>query len=374
MIASSAAEHLAVVSDRNQAEARLIEQSCVFAASHLMDVCKYLSGQAQLALVEHQALPADTTTTDDFNEVKGQFQAKRALEIAAAGQHNVMLSGPPGAGKSMLASRITSILPSLTNNEALECAVIRSLLKQQPDLQCWNKPPLRAPHHSSSAVALVGGGSQPTPGEISQAHNGVLFLDEITEFSRHTLEQLREPLENGEINIARANLTVTFPARFMLIAAHNPCPCGYHGDGSGRCTCTTSSLSRYQQKLSGPLLDRIDMHINVRAVSLAQLQGTIGQSNEADCSKTIRSRVLDARSRQWRRQDCLNSQLLPDQLESLIKLDKATAGYLLQAAEKLRLTARSYYRIKRLALTIADLEGVDEVAQRHIAEALSFRR
>ena len=250
--------------------------------------------------------------------------------------------------------------------------LIRSVAQQSIDQTHWYEPPVRAPHHSRSAVALVGGGSHPQPGEVSLAHNGVLFLDEFTEFSRHAVEQLREPIESGEINIARARQKVTFPARFLLVAACNPCACGYFGDD--RCSCSGASLARYQGKLSGPLLDRIDMYIKVSAVSLAELnQVDVGRDATA-CSSAIRTRVTAARERQLARQNCLNSQLAATQLDAIMCLSRTDADFLLNACERLRLSARGYYRVKRLALTIADLQNQGQVKQTHLAEALSLRK
>ncbi|SDK70674.1 magnesium chelatase family protein [Methylophilus rhizosphaerae] len=349
-------------------EASLVEGSVVYAADSLLAVCAHLSGK--------QALPQQTTLwhnapapLPDYQEVKGQLHAKRALELAAAGQHSLLMSGPPGTGKSMLAHRFISILPDMTTQEALESAAILSLNGQFPAAS-WKQRPLRAPHHTSSAVALVGGGSVPRPGEISLAHHGVLFLDELPEFDRKVLEVLREPLESGNITISRAARQATFPAQFQLLAAMNPCPCGYYGHYQQRCRCTPDQVARYKNKLSGPLLDRIDMNIDVPALKPEELS----QRQAGESSAAIRERVVQARERQMQRQGKPNAALGPLEIEIHCPLTEKSSHLLQAAMQKFALSARSYHRILKLARTIADLAGSPAISDAHIAEALQYRR
>jgi magnesium chelatase family protein len=306
----------------------------------------------------------------DLADVKGQNRAKRALEIAAAGGHSLLFIGPPGTGKSMLASRLPGILPCLTVNEALETAAVQSVAQGQFEIDKWMQRPFRSPHHSASAVALVGGGSYPRPGEISLAHNGILFLDELTEFSRSALEQLREPLETGKIDIARANQSVQYPARFQLVTACNPCPCGYLGDGTDRCLCSANKVEQYRAKLSGPMLDRIDMHVHLPRISVAELRKP---STTVESSLIVRQRVKTVRQCQLARQSELNSELSGLAIEQQCCLDDELHQFLDTACEKLHLSARAYHRILRLARTIADIDGVHNINQSHIAEAIGYR-
>lgn len=364
----SGAQMAAILPQDSAYEASLVEHATIYAADSLLAVCAHLSGK--------QALPqqppadwADIPATTDYSEVKGQRRAKRALEIAAAGQHSLLMSGPPGTGKSMLAQRFGSILPTLTTREALESAAILSLNGQYPT-QLWKQRPFRAPHHTASAVALVGGGSVPRPGEISLAHHGVLFLDELPEFDRKVLEVLREPLESGQITISRAARQATFPAQFQLIAAMNPCPCGFYGHFNQRCQCTPVQILRYKAKLSGPLLDRIDMHIEVPALKPEELS----QQQPAESSVAIQQRVISARQLQQQRQGKPNAALGPLELERHCPLSEA-ASHLLQAAmHKFSLSARAYHRIIKVARTLADLEAVPLLHETHVAEAVQYRR
>ncbi|MBX2847895.1 MAG: YifB family Mg chelatase-like AAA ATPase [Acidiferrobacterales bacterium] len=357
-----------IVPSENATEAALAEQTVSLQAKHLLNVCQYLAGQSELAAANSKGKVVRHYGYPDIKDVKGQQQAKRALEIAASGNHSVLFIGPPGTGKSMLASRLPGILPELSNHQALETAAIQSVTNGQFDLSLWRQRPFRSPHHSASAVALVGGGSNPKPGEISLAHNGILFLDEFTEFARSALEQLREPLESGVINIARANQSVQYPASFLLIAACNPCPCGYLGED--RCSCSASKIENYRAKLSGPMLDRIDLHVHLPRVASSDLQR---KDPNVESSRVIMKRVKQVRDLQMDRQELLNSELVGNQLEHYCQLDPQTAKFLENASEQLQLSARAYHRILRLARTIADMENRANLQQKHIAEAIGFR-
>jgi magnesium chelatase family protein len=360
-----------VVPTGNAVEASLAENTLAWQAEHLLTVCQHLAGRGDMPLCQASGgVVGKQTDYLDLADVKGQNRAKRALEIAAAGGHSLLFIGPPGTGKSMLASRLPGILPCLTVNEALETAAVQSVAQGQFEIDKWMQRPFRSPHHSASAVALVGGGSYPRPGEISLAHNGILFLDELTEFSRSALEQLREPLETGKIDIARANQSVQYPARFQLVTACNPCPCGYLGDGTDRCLCSANKVEQYRAKLSGPMLDRIDMHVHLPRISVAELRKP---STTVESSLIVRQRVKTVRQCQLARQSELNSELSGLAIEQQCCLDDELHQFLDTACEKLHLSARAYHRILRLARTIADIDGVHNINQSHIAEAIGYR-
>ncbi len=356
----------------NAPEAALAGEVEVIPAGHLLEVCAHLNGQRRLEF-QPQAPPSSTwEELPDFADVHGHYHAKRALEIAAAGRHNLLMLGPPGTGKSMLASRLPGILPPLSDEEALESAAVASVSDVAFDPRRWRQPPFRSPHHTASAPAMVGGGSNPRPGEISLAHNGVLFLDELPEFDRRVLEVLREPLETGIITISRAARQADFPARFQLIAAMNPCPCGYLGDASGRCHCTFEQVQRYRSRISGPLLDRIDMHIEVPRVSHEVLRE--GRPGGEETSAAVRERVVRARQRAVERSGHANAQLTPQQIKRFCALDEKAQRLLEQAVDRLGLSHRAYHRILKLARTIADLAGSEHIQTPHLSEAVSYRK
>jgi magnesium chelatase family protein len=349
-------------------EAALVKNAAVHPANSLLEVCAHLAGQVPLPLFEGQPQSIEAAYPD-LAEVKGQALPKRALEIAAAGKHSLLMAGPPGTGKSMLAARFPGILPEMTEEEALESAAIQSL-NGGFRLENWKRRPFRAPHHTASGVALVGGGGYPRPGEISLAHHGVLFLDELPEFSRAVLEVLREPLESGRITISRAARQADFPAQFQLIAAMNPCPCGYLGHYNNKCRCTPDQVARYRSRISGPLLDRIDLLIDVPALSEDELVG----ASAGESSAAVRARVEAARAIQLARQGKANADLASGEIDVHCSPDEAGAMLLRQAISRLNLSARAYHRILKVARTIADLVGAKAIAPVHIAEAIQFRR
>ena len=360
-----------LLATENGAEAVLARGLEVLAAPDLLAVARHLAGEDKLAtVVADGCAPASASSYPDLSDVKGQLQAKRALEIAAAGGHNLLLSGVPGSGNSMLAQRLPGILPPLTEQQLLEVAAIHSVAGLIGADQLPSGRPWRAPHHSASAAALVGGGSQPRPGEVSLAHHGLLFLDELPEFNRQVLEVLREPIETGHILIARAARRTEFPARFQLVAAMNPCPCGYAGEPDNRCRCHGDQIQRYQNRISGPLLDRIDLQLRVPAPSRDEL---LLSCDAGETSAQVRERVLEAYERQLSRQGQLNGTLAGRALEQYCQLANEDQHLLLDAIERLRLSARAYHRILRVARTIADLAAEPRVLQPHLLEALSYR-
>ena len=349
-------------------EAALVQDAVILPARTLLEVCAHFTGRTELAPYQQTAV-ADFIEYPDFSEVKGQSLPKRALEIAAAGGHSILMSGPPGTGKSMLASRFVGILPEMTEKEALESAAIQSL-NGSFRTAAWRRRPFRSPHHTASGVALVGGGGIPRPGEISLAHHGVLFLDELPEFDRKVLEVLREPLESGHITISRAARQADFPASFQLLVAMNPCPCGYLGHFNNKCRCTPDQVSRYRSRISGPLLDRIDLHIEVPALKEDEL--TASHSGEA--SAAIRKRVERARQIQINRQGKANFLLGSKEIDKFCAPDEAGMTLLKQAISRLDLSARAYHRILKVARSIADLAGESAIKPAHIAEAVQYRR
>ncbi len=371
-IASSASGRTLILPETNVEEAALVTETCCKPAKHLMDVCAHFTAKQLLLDFRTDINSTQTDYSFDMNDIVGHAHAKRALEIAAAGRHNLLMTGHPGSGKTMLAERMLTIMPQLNQQQALESAAINSISHHGFDSKKWRQRPMRAPHHSASAIALVGGGSNPRPGEISLAHNGILFLDELPEFDRRVLEVLREPLESGRIVISRAARQVEYPARFQLIAAMNPCPCGYLGDASGRCRCTEEQINRYQNKISGPLLDRIDIVIEVN--SNAELMITRKQSEQSETSTEIRNRVVKAIRFQARRQQKLNSELNNKEIESYCELKQAQQNLLIEATNKLGLSGRAVHRILKLARTIADLSECEQIEMKHLSEAISYRR
>jgi magnesium chelatase family protein len=364
-----AATRAFVLPEGNAPQAALAQGARILPARTLLDVVAHLAGDTPLVEYAGSAEPAQAGYAD-FSDVKGQQQVKRALEVAAAGAHSVLMVGPPGTGKSMLASRFPGILPPLGEGEALEVAAVHSVSNAGFDASRWGVRPFRAPHHSASGAALVGGGHLPRPGEISLAHHGVLFLDELPEFDRDVLEALREPLESGRVAIARAARQVQFPARFQLIAAMNPCPCGHCGDRTGRCRCTPERIARYRGRISGPLADRIDIKLEVPAPREAELLAVAA----GEPSEQIRGRVERARRMQLERQGKPNALLGTKEIDRHCATDREGDQLLRHALARLLLSARAYHRVLRVARSIADLAQSSSIAAEHIAEAIQYRR
>lgn len=369
-VAATRTRHTLIAPKVNATEATLVAGSKVLVGSHLLEVCAHLTGQQCLQPQQPCVVETRAPVGADLIEVRGQAHAKRALEIAAAGEHSLLFIGPPGTGKSMLAQRLPGILPPMSDADALESATVRSILGRSVGLAEWRVRPFRSPHHTASAIALVGGGSQPRPGEISLAHHGVLFLDELPEFDRRVLEALREPLETGSVVISRAARQAEFPARFQLIAAMNPCPCGHLGDAASRCRCTAEQIQRYRARISGPLLDRLDLHVEVpRLPPGALLEADAGAEN----STAIAQRVLQARARQQARQQCCNARLPGAEVERHCPREPDARILLNRAMQRFNLSARAYHRILKVARTIADMDGAVRIATAHIGEVIALR-
>jgi magnesium chelatase family protein len=355
----------------NADEAALVEDAIVLPADSLLAVCAHFAaGEEERRLRRHVGIGGSQPPVyPDLSDVKGQAQARRALEVAAAGTHSLLMIGPPGSGKSMLAARLPGILPPMTENEALESAALQSLIGSF-DVRRWKQRPIRAPHHTASAVALVGGSSNVRPGEISLAHCGVLFLDELPEFERKVLEVLREPMESGRIMISRAARQAEFPARFQLLAAMNPCPCGYFGVQNGKCRCSPEMVARYQGRISGPLLDRIDLQLEVGALQQEELLAPgCGES-----SASVAQRVARAAARQLERQGKSNAALSSAEVERHCTLDAPASALLRNAMTRLGWSARAYHRVLKVARSIADLAGADCIGEAAVAEAVQYRR
>ncbi|MFT5706358.1 MAG: magnesium chelatase family protein [Oceanospirillaceae bacterium] len=377
-IACEKSQRKLCLSAQNVHEAQLVSKLEIAGAENLLQVCHLLTGQLPLVATKlnrlnDQQAKKEALVGFDLADVKGQYQAKRALEIAASGGHHLLFSGSPGSGKSMLAARLAGLMPTLSETECIEAAAIYSIAGLDTTQVCAGIRPFRSPHHTASAVSLVGGGSYPQPGEISLAHNGVLFLDEVVEFPRAVLEVLREPLEAGKINISRAAQKITFPARFQLVAAMNPCPCGYAHDISGRCRCTPDQIKRYQSKLSGPLLDRIDLHLQVNPIppmQLLDIESNITQESSLQVAKRVSLSV----QRQLARQQCRNALLEGEQLQKVCVLSAELRELLATAAMKMQLSARACTRILKVSRSIADLELAEKIERQHLLEALSYRQ
>ena len=353
----------------NRYEVSLVKDCESYICSDLLKVAEVLIQRQEFELVEHAHMGRISETYPDLDEVVGQSLAKLALEVAAAGFHSLLFSGTPGAGKSMLTTRLPGIMPSLTETEALEIAANNSISSQGFNPEKWKCRPFRAPHHSASRVAMIGGGARPKPGEISLAHHGVLFLDELPEFDRHVLEALREPMESGYIDISRAAYRTRFKSLFLLAAACNPCPCGYYGD-LNRCKCSLSQVKRYQSRISGPLMDRIDLKIQIAAVPIADI---VAKSKNLESSKTVKQRVSDAVEIQFSRQNCFNSHLKEHQIGYICKLDNQATQVLTHAIEKFGISMRGVNRLIKVARTIADLKFADNISKSDIATAVTLR-
>jgi magnesium chelatase family protein len=370
-VANSTTGRKLVVAPANAPPASHVPGSEVIAPPDILTLCAHLNGSAEIEPCPRDDVPTACGDHPDLCDVIGQPGGRRALEVAAAGEHNLLLRGPPGTGKTLLASRLPGILPPPAARDMLIGMALRDVYGRAGDCEPSARRPFRSPHHSASAAALVGGGSNPRPGEISLAHGGVLFLDEFPEFNRHCLEALREPLESGEITLARSSHRITYPARFQLVAAMNPCPCGYLGDPERHCRCTPVQVQRYRARLSGPLLDRIDLHVAVRRLPPAEL---LAPRRDGEPSALVRQRVSNCRSRQQDRQGCANGRLSPDQLAQCCALGERERRHLEAAATRMQLSGRALHRALRVARTLADLGGCARITVPHINEALGYRQ
>lgn len=370
-LAARQAKRKLIIPKENAFEASLVNGLEIFPAEHLLEITSHFQGRNALKSYHREPHTAESCNDIDLSDVRGQMQAKRCLEIAAAGEHSLLMSGPPGTGKTMLASRLPTLLPAMTEEESLAAATVASISNRGFDMRQWAVRPFRQPHHTASGVALVGGGNPPRPGEISLSHHGVLFLDELPEFSRHVLETLREPLESGQITISRAAQQMIFPAQFQMICAMNPCPCGHFGNPNQQCRCTDEQIARYRGKLSAPFLDRIDLQVEVAALPQDALFEP--QSHAAESSHEVRERVVAARERQVARSGRPNSRLGVREMESVCGLDDETKSYFRQSLKTLNCSTRAYHRTLRVARTIADLDDRAQIQSRDLQEALLYR-